>query len=119
VTWPARGGNRLAAYLCNRSKIDLDPQGRVLSWTQVLTEDNFDRVSAGLTRGDLLLALGRPSERRPGGWPRGEVWSYRYAAWTCQWFQVSLDDAGVVTSSAYGIDPHCDANVGERSLITR
>ncbi|HET9644011.1 MAG TPA: hypothetical protein VFP68_11785 [Burkholderiaceae bacterium] len=94
--------------------IDLDRDGRVQRWTQVLTEENFSHVRAGESRDQLLLDLGRPSETRSGDWQGGRVWSYRYDAWTCQWFQVSLNDAGVVTSTSYGIDPHCDLNGNDR-----
>ncbi len=92
--------------------VDVDAQGRVTAWQQVLTEENFNRVEAGQTGEQLLMQLGRPAETRPGGWQRGQVWSYRYdtVMGLCQWFQVSLDDHGVVTSSAYGIDPRCDVN---------
>jgi len=89
--------------------VDLDAQGRVLQWQQVLTEENFNRVLAGEPREQLLRELGRPSQTRPGGWQGGQVWSWRYdPQWICQWFQVSLDDAGVVASTAYATDPHCD-----------
>jgi outer membrane protein assembly factor BamE (lipoprotein component of BamABCDE complex) len=89
----------------------------VLRWQQVLTEDNFNRVRAGQTSDELLLMLGRPSERRSGDWQGGQVWSYRYETQMglCQWFQVSLNDGHIVTSSAYGIDPRCDVNDKDRS----
>jgi len=96
--------------------VDMDPQGQVTGWKQVLTEENFNQVRRGQTSNDLLLFIGRPSERRSGGWQGGEVWSYRYETimGLCQWFQVSLTSAGVVTDGAYGIDPHCDAGGRER-----
>lgn len=96
--------------------VDLDAQGRITGWQQVLGEDNFNRVRAGETRDELLRSLGRPSEIRGGDWQGGQVWSYRYETvmGLCQWFQVSLDDGGIVTSSAYGIDPRCDVNDSNR-----
>jgi hypothetical protein len=97
--------------------VDLDAAGRVLQWQQVLTEENFNRVRAGESSEELLRQLGRPSERRSGDWQGGQVWSYRYQTemGLCQWFQVSLNDRQTVTDSAYGIDPHCDANDKDRS----
>jgi hypothetical protein len=92
--------------------VDLDTAGRVGSWQQVLTERNFGAVTAGLDSKDLLVRLGRPSERRSGGWQGGEVWSYRYDALFCQWFQVSVVD-GRVRDTAYAPDPLCDANDNE------
>lgn len=92
--------------------VDLDAQGRVTGWRDVLTEEEFNRVRRGQTRDELLRQIGRPSERRSGDWQGGEVWSWRYQTvmGLCQWFQASLDDHGVVSSTGYAIDPHCDAN---------
>lgn len=90
--------------------VDLDASGRVSQWQQVLQEARFDQVRAGMTGEELRRFIGRPSVRRAGGWPGGEVWSWRYDAIFCQWFQASLDDAGRVTSTAYGPDPLCEQN---------
>ena len=94
--------------------IDLDAGGRVLQARQVLNEADFllVQVRAGsgeLTRDELLRWIGRPGERRGGGRAGGEVWSWRYPTNDCLWFQVSVSDAGRVTSGAIGIDPECDA----------
>ena len=94
--------------------VDMDASGRVTGWQQVLTENNFNSVRDGMTRDELLLKLGRPSHTRGGGWQGGEVWSYRYDAIFCQWFQVSMID-GVVRAPAYGPDPICE--VMERDLL--
>ena len=94
--------------------VDMDAGGRVLGWQQVLTEKNFDTVLDGMRQDELLRKLGRPSQRRGGGWQGGEVWSYRYDAIFCQWFQVSMID-GVVRAPAYGPDPICE--VIERDLV--
>ena len=110
------GGQRLefarGPYGKHTYMVDLDAQGRVTGWQQVLTEEHFSRVRPGTSADELRRTLGRPSETRPGGWQRGQVWSYRYETvlGLCQWFQVSLNDSGRVTDSAYGIDPRCDVN---------
>jgi hypothetical protein len=100
--------------------VDVDAQGRVVRWTQVLTEPNFETVQPGMAQDDVLVTLGRPSDRRGGGWQGGEVWSYRYEAVFCQWFQVSVKD-GRVTSAGYGPDPLCDVNDNDlpTSLLRR
>jgi hypothetical protein len=89
--------------------IDVDAQGRVTSWQQVLTERTFEAVATGISQQDLLATLGRPSDRRSGGWQGGEVWSYRYDAVFCQWFQVSVKE-GRITSTGYAPDPLCDVD---------
>jgi hypothetical protein len=87
--------------------VDLDPQGRVSGWRQVLTEAEFATIVPGMPQEDLLRRIGRPSEKRGGGWQPGEVWSYRYDAIFCQWFQVSVVN-GQVRDAGYGPDPLCE-----------
>jgi len=110
----AAGGERLeyatGPYGRTTWMIDVDRSGRVLQARQVLSEAEFSKLqhTAGLTRQDLLRWLGTPSERRGGGWAGGEVWSWRYPTMDCRWFQASVSDAGLVTSSAYAVDPVCE-----------
>jgi hypothetical protein len=90
--------------------IDVDGAGRVVRSRQVLNELEFEAVqAASLTAEQLLHRLGTPGERRGGGYAGGQVWSWRYPTNDCLWFQASVADDGRVTSSAYGIDPACDA----------
>jgi hypothetical protein len=96
--------------------IDLDAQGRVVGWEQVLDERRFTQVVDGLSSDELLRLIGRPAERRHGGWQGGEVWSYRYFTNDCLWFQVSVDDnRRVKGGGTYGVDPICDAPSDPRS----
>jgi hypothetical protein len=107
------GGTRLeyarGPYGKHTYMVDLDTAGRVAGWQQVLTEANFNQVAgeAGMPVDELLRRLGRPTHRRSGGWQPGEVWSWRYDAVFCQWFQVDVV-AGRVRGAAYGPDPLCD-----------
>jgi hypothetical protein len=89
--------------------VDVDAQGRVTGWHQVLTEPTFESVREGWSQEELLMKLGSPSDRRSGGRQGGEVWSYRYDAVFCQWFQVSVK-GGRVSDTSYGPDPMCDVN---------
>jgi hypothetical protein len=53
--------------------------GRLLSYEQVLTSENFAKVAAGRwTRDDVLRHFGRPAEVLHARTDDGEVWSYRY-----------------------------------------
>lgn len=89
--------------------LDYDAQGRLLSWAQVLTEARFNAVRVGSAQQDVLLALGRPSERSQVGLvQRLTVWSYRFEDPFCRWFQVGIDAAGRVTDTGYGPDPVCE-----------
>jgi hypothetical protein len=94
--------------------VDVDAAGRVVEARQVLNEAEFLAVQTklagvGMPRDQLLRSLGRPGERRHGGRPGGEVWSWRYPTHDCLWFEVSVTDAGLAHSGAYAIDPRCDS----------
>lgn len=95
--------------------VDTDAQGRVLGWQQVLDEAHFNAIAPGITADELRLRLGRPSNVRGGGWQGGEVWSYRYDAIFCQWWQASVID-GRVRDVAYAPDPLCEVNDREELL---
>jgi hypothetical protein len=91
--------------------VDLDSQGRVRTWEQVLTDERFNAVPVGGSRAEVLYRLGRPSEVIPIPRRNELVWSYRYESPFCQWFQVSLDrTSSRVTSTGYGVDPLCDGD---------
>lgn len=87
--------------------IDLDAGGRVSAVQQVLTEANFGTVLPGATRDEVLVKLGRPSERR-GAYGDVELWQYRYQAIFCQWFVVTMQRDGRVRDAGYVPDPACD-----------
>lgn len=94
--------------------VDIDASGRVIVGRQVLTDTNLMAVQGllpGMTIEELLRTLGRPGQRRGGGWQGGEVWSWRYATNDCLWFQVSIGDDRIVRDGAFGPDPLCDRDV--------
>lgn len=92
--------------------LDLDGQGRLLSWQQVLTEERFFRVTPGMTELELKSWLGTPSQVRQVGWLGEMVWSYRYESSFCVWFEVSLKKA-VVIGAGQGPDPACEPRGNE------
>jgi hypothetical protein len=94
--------------------VDLDASGRVTGWDQVLTELNFNSLPAGMTGDEVLVRIGRPSERFRIGWQDRDVWAYRYPINECQWFMVSLGRQGRVVDMGYGIDWRCDPGGRER-----
>jgi hypothetical protein len=89
--------------------IDVDPSGRVIRSTQVLTEENFNALPVGASLDEVLQTLGHPSERYAIPRQQAEVWSYRYEAIHCQWFQVLMGFDGRVKETGYGPDPACTA----------
>jgi hypothetical protein len=88
--------------------IDLDAQGRVLGWQQVLTEVNLQALPIGIDRDELLRRIGRPGSVWPIPRQHLQVWNYRYPTHDCLWFQVSVSNAGQVLEASPGIDPACD-----------
>ena len=94
--------------------VDLDAQGRVLKWDQVLDRRYFEAVSPGMTADQLLRFIGRPSERM-GMMRNGQIWSYRYAfANDCFWWQAQLNAEGVVTAAGYAPAPWCNGTAERR-----
>lgn len=85
----------------------LDASGRATRTEQVLTEQNFNRIDAGMTQDDVRQLLGRPGEVQMLGRARGVVWNYRYENNSCNWFQVELSLQQQVRSAGYGEPPEC------------
>jgi len=79
--------------------LDVDASGRLVKWTQVLTEANFRNIVPGMTREEVLMTLGRPSNIAPGGRQGGQVWSYNFRNTQCQWFQVPIGADGRTSSA--------------------
>jgi outer membrane protein assembly factor BamE (lipoprotein component of BamABCDE complex) len=111
------GGERLeyarGPYGKHTYMLDLDAQGRLARWEQVLTEPQFNAIRAGMTGDELRQALGRPSEMQRIAHQRRTVWSYRYETPFCKWFQVGVDRQDRVVDTGYGPDPLCDGNLSD------
>lgn len=90
---------------------DVDAEGRLVRTTQVLTEANFNAIRPGMSRDEVLLAIGRPGETSRLDRQNQTVWSYRYETPFCQWFQIGMDPAGRVVDSGYNLDPMCADNL--------
>lgn len=90
--------------------VDTDATGKVTAWTQVLTEATFATIQPGMTREQVLRTIGHPSEVRWLGYQKRNLWSYRYDAAFCIWYQVSLDARNEVVDVGYATDPACEVN---------
>ncbi len=87
---------------------DVDARGSLVVVNQVLVEKRFNLIRAGMTREEVRLAIGRPSETSVLTWQPQDVWSYRYDSPFCQWFQVGISPQGRVIDTGYYPDPLCD-----------
>jgi hypothetical protein len=84
---------------------DMDARGRVIRFEQVLDVRRFALVRPGATRDGVLRTIGQPSDRTPSR--DGEVWAWRYANRYCVWYQIELDQNGVVKATGYQPEPGC------------
>jgi hypothetical protein len=89
----------------------IGPDGRLVSWEQVLTSENFGKVKVDhWTKDDILRHFGRPAEVSRVGFHNYEVWSYRYkeaGVWNSM-MHVHFDQQGVVRQMLNGPDPMYD-----------
>jgi hypothetical protein len=90
--------------------------GRLVSYDQVLTNENFEKLGKGRwTKDDVLRSFGRPAEMSPsratGPFPDdAEVWSYRYkddGVWNSM-MNVYFNARGVVLHTNKSPDPILD-----------
>ena len=93
--------------------LEFDPAGRLLHSEQVLTENHFARITTGQSRDEVLRTIGHPSEVQRLGFQKRMLWSYRYDAPFCIWYQVSFNANGQVVDPGYGPDPLCDIDGGD------
>jgi hypothetical protein len=77
--------------------LDVDASGRLIEWVQVLNETNFGNIRAGMTREQVLMTLGQPSDVSRVGRQGVEVWSYHFQNIECQWFQVPFGSDGLTS----------------------
>jgi outer membrane protein assembly factor BamE (lipoprotein component of BamABCDE complex) len=89
----------------------IGPDGRLVSYDQVLTSENFAKVKIGQwTRDDILRNFGQPAETSAVAFHDYEVWSYRYkeaGVWNSM-MHVHFDQQGIVRQMLNGPDPRYD-----------
>jgi hypothetical protein len=95
----------------------IGPDGRLVSWDQVLTSENFAKVKIDQwTKDDILRHFGRPAEVTRVHFHNYEVWSYRYkeaGVWNSL-MSVHFDQQGVVRQMLNGPDPMFDERFRHR-----
>jgi hypothetical protein len=84
------------------------PDGRLVSYQQVLTSPVFGSLKIGeATKADVLRTVGRPAEVSHVALNNYEVWSYRYKeddVWNSM-MHLHFDQAGVLRLMQNGPDP--------------
>jgi hypothetical protein len=87
------------------------PDGGLVSYEQVLTDEKFATLKVGIaTRDDVLRTIGHPAETSYLSLRDLTVWSYRYkqsGVWNSM-MHVHFDQAGIVREMMAGPDPAYD-----------
>jgi outer membrane protein assembly factor BamE (lipoprotein component of BamABCDE complex) len=92
VWWYMRGPQGFHTY-----KIAFDKDEKMVSVTQVLTEQSFRNITAGKSKDDVLELIGRPREQQKYPNRQEEVWTWRYQDGTFnKYIHVSFNTDGVV-----------------------
>ncbi len=93
--------------------VDLDASGHMAHWENVLDENHFAAIVAGMDRDDVLRLIGPPTYTwhyfRP---TPANTWLYRFETiQRCILFEISFDAAtGRVIDGDYPSDPGCADN---------
>ena len=90
--------------------IDLDATGRMAHWENVLDENHFAAIRAGMGTADVLRLIGPPTYKSQYVLPTpGITWLYRFdTVQRCILFEVAFDKAtGRVLEGDYPPDPGC------------
>ncbi len=86
----------------------IGPDGRLISYEQVLTVEKFATIKINESnKSDVLKTVGRPSETSWLSLPQLEVWSYRYRendVWNSI-MHIHFDQAGIVRKMENARDP--------------
>ncbi|WP_040786815.1 hypothetical protein [Massilia niastensis] len=89
----------------------LGPDGRLVSYEQVLTGEKFAAIKVDKAdKAEVLRTIGRPAERSRVAFKNYEVWSYRYKeamVWNSL-MHVHFDQDGIVRQMLNGPDPMFD-----------
>ena len=113
AVYPAPGGGQMLEYATAPFgqftwMAHIGPDGRLLSYEQVLTGEKFATIKVDqATKADVLRTIGRPAETSRVRLRNFEVWSYRYkeaGVWNSL-MHVHFDEAGVVRQMMNGPDP--------------
>jgi len=84
--------------------IDIGPDRAVRAVRQVLKEEYFSKVVAGMSRDDLRRLLGRPKEVWYFPARDEEVWVWRYFEITYRFFNVLFDRTGGTVRTTLRLD---------------
>jgi hypothetical protein len=88
----------------------LDAQRKVTGWENVLTTQNFDKITPGMSAEDVTYLIGDSTSIFGVGQRMHKVWEYPFSNSICRVFQVEITPEGKVDSTGYGYAPECGSS---------
>jgi hypothetical protein len=79
----------------------LDDSERIISWRQVLTEENFALIKVDMTKDKVIELIGQTDMIKQLARNRGYVWSYRFETVECKYFAIEFTSEDKVRSAGY------------------
>ena len=79
----------------------LDDSERIVSWRQVLTEENFALIKVDMTKDKVIELIGQTDMIKQLARNRGYVWSYRFETVDCKYFAIEFTSEDKVRSAGY------------------
>ena len=91
--------------------LKFDADGKVISYSQLLTEENFRQITPGMDVSEVTELIGVSRDQFGLARNRGYVWNFRYITPLCQWFQIEFTAENKVRSTGYSMPPECRPRV--------
>ena len=91
--------------------LQFDADGNVISFKQLLTEENFRQITPGMDVSEVIERIGISRDQFGLARNRGYVWNFRYITPLCQWFQIEFTAENKVRSTGYSMPPECRPRV--------
>ena len=79
----------------------LDDSDRIVSWRQVLTEENFALIQVDMNKEQVVELIGQTDMIKKLARNRGYVWSYRFETVDCKYFAIEFTSEDKVRSAGY------------------
>ena len=79
----------------------LDKDNKITHWEQVLTEDRFDGIKAGMSLNQVIDTIGITRIRTQLAGDRGYIWYYRYQNTQCRSFAIEFSHDDTVRGTLF------------------
>ncbi len=87
--------------------LQFDAEGKVVSYTQLLNEENFRQITPGMDVSEVIERIGMSRDQFGLARNRGYGWNFRYITPLGQGVQIGFTAENKVRSTGYGLPPEC------------